>query len=214
MVQCQLCQKKKQLAPRVRFSVGQTNQRLTRVGTAGAKGIDLMTASARRKRRGSRKTLQTRRSTSRALSARTTEIKGAGRTSNKPKAHGWHGESEVGTKTAGAIVIISFIALSAVVKGRSNVENGYYEEWQLDFGATKHVTPDGTEMADYTPAESGTTLESIGGTFVPVKGVGDIDFRSISVGRGWQNSNAEKSGARARCKGESVLVENCGQNVG
>ena len=44
------------------------------------------------------------------------------------------------------------------MNGRSDIEDGYYEEWQLDSGATEHVTPDGTGMADFAPVESGTTL--------------------------------------------------------
>ena len=73
------------------------------------------------------------------------------------------------------MLTISFTALAAVVSGRSNVEDGCYEECQLDSGTTEHVTPDETGMADYTPAEPGTTLEIADGTFVPVERFGDID---------------------------------------
>ena len=59
------------------------------------------------------------------------------------------------------------------------------KEWQLDSDATEHVTPDGTGMADYTPVKPGTTLEIADGTFVPVKGFGDIDviIRQMGVTR-------------------------------
>ena len=69
---------------------------------------------------------------------------------------------------------ISSTALAVVGSGNSNVEDGYYEEWQLDSCATEHFSPDGTGMADDTPAELGTTLEIADGTFVPMERFGAI----------------------------------------
>ena len=61
------------------------------------------------------------------------------------KAQEGRGGGVVGAKTAGARVAISFTSLAAVaVNSRSNVKDGYYEEWQLDSGTKEHVTLDGT----------------------------------------------------------------------
>ena len=93
---------------------------------------------------------------------------------NKPKTQERQGGGVAGANTVGAEVATSSLALAAVVNGRSDVKDGYYEEWQFDSGSIDHVSPDETGMADYTQAEPWTTLEIADKTFVLVKGFGDI----------------------------------------